>query len=114
MAIEIMNLHKEQPSKPYDVIVDRTTPLGNPMYMGWSCTRDEACDFHAEFLPEMIEKKREDICKEMNRIYELYMEYNKLRLFCWCAPKRCHAETIKKIIIAKFQERHGITNKSKE
>ena len=111
MAIEIMNLHKEQPSKPYDVIVDRTYPLGNPFVLYKECQRDEVCDKYYAYLLFKIAEKDEAVIKELNRIYILYMEYGKLRLFCWCAPKRCHAEFIKSIIIAKFKERHGILKK---
>ena len=32
-------------------------------------------------------------------------EFGKVRLFCWCAPKRCHGETIKKWLIEKYGDK---------
>ncbi len=31
---------------------------------------------------------------ELVRLLSLYKVHGKLELFCWCTPKRCHAETI--------------------
>ena len=31
---------------------------------------------------------------EMERLGELVREGGRLRLLCWCAPKRCHADAI--------------------
>ena len=48
------------------------------------------------FLRSLIEMTR--FTAELERLKKLHVEYGKLRLFCWCAPKRCHAETIKQFL----------------
>jgi hypothetical protein len=43
-------------------------------------------------------KTDEVFVNELRRLYKIYQQYGKLELFCWCAPKRCHAETIKRFL----------------
>ena len=33
---------------------------------------------------------------------KLFKKHKKLRLFCWCSPKKCHGETIKRYILSLF------------
>ena len=97
--IEIMNLRKNKIEFEYDVRVDRYNKiLGNKFYMHTENERDLVCNKYKEWLFENIKKKNKEIINELNRIYNIYKKYNRLRLFCWCAPKRCHAETIKKVL----------------
>jgi len=97
MTIEIMNLRVCKPSKLYDVRVDRSSILGNPFPMKAVSQRDRVCDQYAEYAAKKI-KESGAYRQEMIRLYRLYKEHGQLRLFCWCAPKRCHAETIKKYL----------------
>jgi hypothetical protein len=99
MTIEIVNLHFEKPSEPYEVKVDRSSPLGNPFYMFDESWRDIVCDQYEEYLSDSTTKKHKEICNELNKLFLLYVKYGKLRLFCWCAPRRCHAETIRSTLL---------------
>jgi len=40
---------------------------------------------------------------ELNRLYRLYKQYGCLKLYCWCAPKRCHAETIRDVLMEALE-----------
>jgi len=95
--IEILNLRKIKPDEKYDVIVDRRSILGNPFILTNESKRDEVCDDYDMYFCHKIEndKKFKD---ELDRIISIYVKYGKLRLFCWCAPKRCHSEIIKRYI----------------
>ena len=92
IMIEIMNLRVIKPTEAYDVVVCRGTPLGNPFKMKDESQRDDVCDKYARSFERLGEYLKRH---ELARLAELYKEHGKLRLFCWCAPKRCHAETIK-------------------
>ena len=95
---EIINLRKLMPLYQWDVRVDRSSILGNPFNMSKVSTRDVVCDKYRKYFAEvMLSDSNHAIAfqKEMNRLLALYKKHGKLRLFCWCAPKRCHAETIK-------------------
>ncbi len=96
--IEIKNLKCEKPSHPYDVRVDRTSVLGNPFYMKSELQRDEVCDSYQVWIKNKISEKDVAICSELNRLYKLYKQYGVLNLYCWCAPKMCHAQSIKELI----------------
>ena len=102
--IEICNLHHEKPQHPWDVKVCRgVSVLGNPFFMQNEFDRDNSCD---QYLPWIIAQlapgnKDRTVINELLRIQKIYELYGKLRLFCWCAPKRCHAEPIKSLIEGK-------------
>ena len=94
MSIEICNLRKTKPSQPYDFKVDRSSPIGNPFEMRSEMERDSVCDKYE--LHFNNKNHTVAFTLYLNGLCEAYKKYGKLRLFCWCSPKRCHAETIKK------------------
>lgn len=109
--IEICNLRTSVCKNAWDVRVDRTSILGNPFYMNDESQRNNVCDEYQAYFDAIVtnhwkqlrdfgvsSKEREDFMNELRRLYKLAKQYGKLRLFCWCAPKRCHAETIKKFL----------------
>lgn len=95
--ITIKNLRVEKPVHAYQVRVDRSSVLGNPFYMASEAQRDEVCDRYAEYFKRKFEQNVA-FREELRRIYRIYRHYKKLELFCWCAPKRCHAETIREFL----------------
>ena len=100
--IEIVNMRKEKPRAPYDVRVDRASILGNPFAMKGEETRDEVCDKYEHYFYESIGD--DDFILELDNLIDIYKHYGKIRLFCWCVPKRCHAETIKKWLETKINK----------
>ena len=104
--IEIINLRVEKLSKPYDVKVDRSSPLGNPFPMrnaskviDLNMERNRVCDAYKIMFNQAHESGANiDMVHETTRLVQIYKQHGKLRLFCWCAPQRCHAETIKTYI----------------
>lgn len=74
---KVWNLRTEEP--PIDAVYcGRPSPYGNPFTMHFEEMRDEVCDrFEKERLP--------------------VLDVSHLRgkdLVCWCAPKRCHCDSI--------------------
>lgn len=99
--VQIMNLRTAQIEYPWDVRVDRKSALGNPFYMHSEAERDKVCEQYAAYFKQRTERNNpgDPFMQELKRIRLLYKQYGKLRLFCWCAPKRCHAETIKDYLL---------------
>ena len=98
--IEIMNLRTTRPSQPWDVKVDRSSVLGNP----FKGDRDAVCDKYAAHFATCIADPNASAFKdELARLAQLYKQYGKLRLFCWCAPLRCHSETIRTWLMSQGQ-----------
>jgi len=94
--ITIMNLKYGKPSRPTDIKIDRFSVLGNPFFMKNESYRDEVCDDYEAHFHECMLYNNSLVKREMHRLLALYRQQGHLRLYCWCAPKRCHAETIKK------------------
>lgn len=99
MSIEICNLRKQKPTQPYDVRVDRQSVLGNPFFMKDESQRDSVCDKYKIYFIEQMKDKTSAFYKEVQRLIQIYKQYDKLKLFCWCFPHRCHAETIRDYIL---------------
>jgi len=55
--------------------------------------RNEVCDKYAELL-----QNNTKLQKKVKRLLTIYQKYGKLKLFCWCYPKRCHGDEIKKYL----------------
>lgn len=102
--IQIKNLRNEKIKYEYDVRVDRTSVLGNPFYMENESKRDEVCEKYKKYIIEKIKNKDEKIIAEFKRLKAIYLKYKKLNLFCWCYPKRCHAETIKNLLMISINK----------
>lgn len=96
--IEICSLRNEKICNEWDVRVDRASVLGNPFRMRSESERDMVCEKYKEYFKKKILEKDERFLEELRRLYRIYKKYGKLRLFCWCAPRRCHAETIKEFL----------------
>ncbi len=103
--IEIMNMHHIEPSEPYDVKVDRSSVLGNPFIKNEipNC-RNRVCEEYEIWFEEQLKDENTvEFAKEIGRLEHGYQQYGRLRLFCWCAPKRCHAETIRNYILELYK-----------
>jgi hypothetical protein len=84
-------------STSMNIRVDRKSPLGNPSYMKHESKRDEVCD---EFILHLEKQAYSDgpFRDELIRIFNLVKDGQDVNLQCWCAPKRCHADSIKAIL----------------
>ena len=103
--IEIINLKREKPSEEWDFIVDRTTSLGNQYFMMTEADRDKACDWYDIWFENLIRTGLPSVGSNyLAVLISCYKVYGKLRLFCWCPPKRCHAETIRNYILKRKGE----------
>lgn len=92
------------------VKIDRTSILGNPYYLKNTNSiseRELVCDMYEydhfnKILGTSTSLGKVDIDEkafrdELNRIYLLAKNGN-VAIGCWCHPKRCHGDTIKKAI----------------
>lgn len=113
MNIVIKNLRNEKPVESWQVRVDRASPLGNPFFMKNEEQRDLVCDKYVEWFADVVDNIEADYPlqrREIGRLLSIYKQYGKLELFCWCVPRRCHAETIKDYLTYKYKGTSCITN----
>lgn len=88
---------------PFQVKIDRTSIYGNPYIMpklilNPDAMRDEVCDRYESYFYAKL-KSDTTFLAAVNHLVDITREYGKIELYCWCAPKRCHGETIKKYIL---------------
>ena len=101
--ITIKTMPNEWPKHPWQIRVDRPTILSNP-YFAYQIdkhpdAREEVCDAYEEHFKQMTDQlcpETAAFIAELKRLESLYKQYGELELFYQRAPKRCHAETIKK------------------
>ena len=74
--------------------IGRGSVLGNPFKMETEADRDMVCDAYDAWFREQIKAQNEDICNELFRLMDI-AKNGTLILGCFCAPKRCHGQTIK-------------------
>jgi len=94
--ITIHNLRHRKCDKQWCVAIDRRSVLGNPFFMKSEKERDKVCDDYEKHFNKMKDEAR--FKQELRRLYSIHKCFGKLELYCWCAPKRCHGETIKKFL----------------
>ena len=80
--------------------IGRGSPLGNPFMKKSEADRDAVCDQYQAWFDRKVEAGDERVMNELRRLYRLAKKGD-LVLGCFCAPKRCHGETIK-----AFLEKH--------
>lgn len=78
--------------------VDRSSPLGNPFFMKLEAQRDEVCDQYEQYFRDTLDENvNKYFLAELDKLV-LASKQGDIALACWCYPKRCHAETIKRAI----------------
>lgn len=87
--VEVINLkYCKDWGKPGDIIIDRRTKWGNPFIMQNETQRNFVCDQYEIYLDQQLRQHK----LNLNELF------NAKRLGCWCFPKRCHGNTLKKKI----------------
>jgi len=100
--ITIKNLRTKKLKNPWDIRVDRVSVLGNIYFMSTEKERNNVCDKYQVYFYNVIKANiHKQFILELEYLYNVYKLYKKLNLFCWCTPKRCHAETIKEYLLNK-------------
>ena len=99
--IEIIN--KKTPYRGTATVIycGRPSIFGNPFTISSTCSRDEACDNFHKWLAEQPEYSH--IRKNIIRLAVRVLAGEQLALQCWCAPERCHAESIRDAIMIEVE-----------
>jgi len=82
--LRIWSLRKGAPAPPPDAVrVDRGTPWGNPSVLRREGERDAACDACERYAVDRLAREPGWLAPLRGK-----------DVVCWCAPKRCHADTL--------------------
>ncbi len=92
--------------KMVNIRIDRGySPLANKSRLQAECCRDKVCDDYDQWLNDAFSVTHCQVYEEIMRIVALLESGADVNLQCWCSPKRCHGESIKKLIYTILKER---------
>jgi hypothetical protein len=103
IAILVLNKRNSGTRGEY---VGRPSPLGNPFKLERESDRDTVIAQYEVWLRERIAARDQRVCNELNRLYVIARDTGLLELVCWCAPKHCHADVIRTVLLEAL-ERNG-------
>lgn len=100
MSITIINIAKELDKNPPGsyFYCGRGSPVGNPFVLGQDGNRDKVCDDYQEYFDDLIRSgDYPKFLSFLNNIVEAAKNRD-IRLGCFCVPRRCHCETVKRYV----------------
>lgn len=103
-VLNIYDVRSGKESIDNAVYINRGTPWGNPYIISIDGDRDRVCDAYMEWLARWIEYKEEVKIQVGARVYSNKWVVENLSLLtgknviCWCAPARCHGDTLIKLV----------------
>ena len=96
-TIEVVHCKKE----PDCIYIGRPTALQNRNYLSDPTDpveRDRVCDAYEKDFADLLEQEDEAAMEQLAFIIETAIEDGHVRLGCFCAPRRCHGDTIKRFL----------------
>lgn len=85
---------KHHPKAQY---IGRGSPLGNPFVMKSEKDRDRVCNLYSTLFHDRVRSGDPAFCNELRRLLAM-ARAGDLTLGCFCAPRRCHGDTIKEFL----------------
>lgn len=98
MDINVVNKHHPNSSGEY---IGRGSPLGNPFPLGNFLNRTQCVDAYKKYICDEITDHNDVIINELKRLHKLAKD-TPLNLVCFCAPKECHGDIIKQILLGEI------------
>lgn len=103
--ITVVNIKKDKNAK-YEknyVYCGRGSALGNPSEMQeyTQAERDRVCEEYIVHINSELKKGTKTIRDQLNLIWKTGREHGEVKIGCYCAPQRCHCDTIKDILEKK-------------
>jgi len=103
--INVVNM-KNHISTEYDFYIGRPSALGNPYTHLKSskaskhlvATRKEAIEAYDQYMRDKIASGDKEFIGAIDEIINIYKEYGRVNLCCFCKPLACHGDYIKKYI----------------
>lgn len=102
-TITILNKHHFK-CEPVDAIyIGRGSALGNP-YPVNEYGRDNCIEMYKVWLDDQIKTGNEHVIDALDHIANKVIRRENVKLLCFCKPKACHGDVIKKAILDKIKE----------
>lgn len=104
--INILNKHHGIAEDDRTIYVGRPSALGNPLTINDRWDRDFVVAQYKKWIYLKIQEQNEKVINALDHIANLVLDDSgkPVNLLCWCAPKKCHAEVIREVIIKAINE----------
>jgi hypothetical protein len=106
MTIRIGNVHSGDKGEYVGRAIRgrKGSPLANPFPMQREADRSRVIAAYNSWLSAELAQgadspRRRDVERELFRLRALAMRPEGVTLLCWCAPKPCHAEVIRDMLL---------------
>jgi hypothetical protein len=108
MKIEVRNIYDLPENEQQRIVsgkyiakiyIGRGSPLGNKHKITKMVSREQSIAMFSKDLAEAISKGEGELYDAVVDLYIAAKEFNELELFCYCAPKICHGDVLKKCIL---------------
>lgn len=94
--IIIVNIYQNKA----DVYCGRGSSLGNPFKMDSEADRDFVCEqFQDYFYKKVVIERNQSMLRQLSQIKNIMDAKGSVKIGCFCAPRRCHCQTIKKYLL---------------
>lgn len=103
MSTSYMNIHvcnKYYFKGSNGIYVGRPSPLSNP----FPFRSGEEVGEHIEYLESQVYFGNILIIPSLKKLLDIFLKEEELNLLCWCSPNRCHADSVKQILINKLEK----------
>jgi hypothetical protein len=97
--------------------IGRPSPLENPYKITKSRSRRTAIVMYAQYITDAImnegfaSEDHEEIISELNRLFKILINNQKLDLICYCSPLECHGDIIKQLLLNQYHTGFWLVNK---
>lgn len=92
--IEVVHCKRD----PDSIYIGRGSILGNPDRMYTEDERDKVCDSYEVYFQKKIDEQDPEFIDELARLTESAYINGYVRLGCFCAPRRCHGDTVARFL----------------
>lgn len=89
------------------VFIGRGSVFGNPYPITRKFTRDMACRQYEPYFDEHMQNTESGIYQKMMDLVAQLQAGQDVTLVCFCKPKRCHGDTIKRWLEELAEEPSG-------
>jgi hypothetical protein len=96
--IDVVNKHHVTQFRATDTYIGRGSVLGNPYPITATASREQVIERYEGWLLEQIEQQVPAVIEVLNHLAYQVADNHDIRLFCFCAPRPCHGDVVKRII----------------
>jgi hypothetical protein len=103
--IVVVNKHRITRGNHRTIYIGRPSALGNPFPITDDCSREQSIKQYAGWLTKQIDEGNRKVIGALEHIASLTQDASgeAVQLVCYCAPKACHGDLIRQVVIKAIE-----------